>query len=555
MENTYIIFFIQKLINSYLFRLIVVLYGVVINLLLPSNLSFYLYLPLCAIYFFLYTKFRQKEQLRLINDLIFIFISTLYKDPTNILVYIFFLLLIFNRINFTGKRSNGFSLLMIVILVYSSSFILYYGWDVSRLIIHIIPFLLIQVITFITLLRADVREIQDELNSSIDSFYVGGDIRKPHRIYNRIIEVINSKIDLIDNIYCVTLNKEGKAVIVNSSNFVLNVDFDSRDIADGNTFKDVEVSVDKKKFTKTMLYTVDNGEFNYIFILVLKRNYPIYLDLTQANLLLLPVFNRIGAILRNENEFNNAKKMDFIHLSSRRIQFVKSVKTMHFIRNRLTALKNLTALVNQYITDKNDSTFQLLKQQSERSALEIQSIQKRATEMLDKSKNPFDYSELKPASIKNIYSIFKSNAETIVGNVLMNSNQIEGADFSNYFANVNIDGLEAFLSDWLSNIDKYYKDFLELSFNFIIEEDRIEIIFANNFIEEEAKIKVLIEDMTSNNRIEILKRQTHGVYLMQEALESMGVEYDVYILNDNEEKLLCFKLILEIYKNEKDSDI
>ena len=109
------------------------------------------------------------------------------------------------------------------------------------------------------------------------------------------------------------------------------------------------------------------------------------------------------------------------------------------------------------------------------------------------------------------------------------------------FVNINEEGFEMFLSDWLNNIYKYKIN--RVYFDFIFNEELLTINFKNDHKLTNVDINKMITDLTSNDRNEIMKRTTHGLFLIKSTLEEMNIKFEV---NHNEtERLLLLQLKLK----------
>lgn len=540
---------LQKGINSVVFRIILIFYSLVIISFSDNFFPDYLYIVYCLIYLIFYILIIKRSYFRLINDLVLFFLIMFNKDPLNIVNYCFLLLYIVNRLNFTGRVNRyNFIAVIPVLIPFLYNYYIFYGINLN-ILLYVFPFVIFYFLTYLTLTKYKIRYFLEEINSKVDDYYLNIDrFVKPYSIYSEISLIINSKVDLIDKIFCVTFNKIGEPIIVNSSDFIFDLnlnDFKLNDFhTNNNILQNKSISIDGIIYNNNISYLIPCEELNYVYIFILKRNLPFYLEIITAHEFIKPSLFRISKILLTEKHLNDIKAKELRSLSKKRVNYIRSIKTMHFVRNRLTAFKNLTELVSHYNNNKNPEVYDLLIDQNAKSKLEIELITKRAEIMLEKSNDPFDFSECEEILIKDLYLLVKSNTDMFFGTDALNTNLNEEFLNLNNKVLINLDGFSLFLSDWYSNINKYNNGFVKISFNFEKNNNILTLFFENNYKNKEQLVVNLVRDFLSNDRNEILKRKTHGIYIMKDTLNSMNLFYDLII--DKENKVLTFNLQLKL---------
>lgn len=557
-----IIDYLQRMINSFLFRGVLISYLVAILLIEENMFSPLFYIGAFVLYIAFYIFTSKHHTVRLINDFLIISIIILGKDPSISYIFICILLPIINSINFTG-RSVTYILYLLTSLSYLG-LLLYFNKnshfvysDLSPLIC--LPFLCI--IEIYTYRRVEIRNFIENLNEVIDGFYSNKEFfKKPHKIYPELILNINDKFQklTVSNIYCFTILPENNSIlsIVNSSEFVWNYELDNEEII--NTLKkrdyaiDYPIVIDGMTFPYNCILKTEIDSTVYIFILVTNKTIPFYYKLIGFFRILIPTFNRIAKILFSERQLRDIRTEELNVLSQRRQYVTRATKMMHHIRNRLGPINNLIKMLDtrKDIDEKSVLEFdKLLDVERNRAKNELDNIIERANYLLEKNNNPFNFIETKNVSIKGCFSILMRNLNIYFPNEANNiiKIQIENA-FENLYVSINDEGFELFLSDWLNNVKKYNNSKVQVVF--ILNNDSLIVEFWNNYNCKEEDIDSLISDLMSTERNEIMKRTTHGLYQIKTCLEEMGIKYKIVKIRD----IIKFEIILKVIYDE-DSNI
>jgi hypothetical protein len=407
-----------------------------------------------------------------------------------------------------------------------------------------IPVCFLFVINWYTSLRGKIQRFRDELNEEVENYYVRKEyIRNPHRIYRRIIRIINKRIkkDLIEQIICiVSLENSGTISVVNGSTFVWSFKFANSDILSrlraAKQLINEPLFVERKnKNNNAIIYTkVENYEYSYIF--VTKESIPLYYLLIGVFRIITPSLNKISKILLNEKQMVELKNEETMRLSERSQYVNRANKTMHFIRNRLGPLSNLLQLldnVDKLNDDKHGQFSEVFFKEASRAKLELKNITDRATDMLEKSSNPFVYSSLNKIKVERIYIILKNNLNHFIPTCKL---KVVG-DFQNKkpYGILNEEGFELFLSDWLNNMAKYKITYIECGFSLL--KDMLIITFINDHAQSSQTIKKMISDFESDERNEIMKRTTHGLFIIKSTLEDMKIPFKVKEIDNNKIEL------------------
>lgn len=555
MKGHELVDYIQRKINSILFRMVMVVYSFLILFLQTNLFPILVYIVATLLYLFLFVKFDKKDKLRLLNDFLFINFVLFGKDPNQILVFTLIILPIINSINFSGTKKS------IALYIYTTATyitLICYNKnkaDAEFILDNLLPLasiVFLWIINGYTELRLKIRIFREELSATVDSFYLKKEeIKRPHKIYEQLIKVIHKNTDKIkiDDIICFTINsnKTENLVIANGSSFIWSFSIIDENIIEEIRAKksvhNVKLTLDEQEKHKNLLIysKVENQE--YIYAIITESTLPsYYLLIGFFNRTLEPAFKKISNILLSEKRLQDFRNEEINRLSERSQYVNRANKTMHYIRNRLGPFSNLIKMLEKFdnVTEEIKSTLkELIIKEIETAKNELNNITERANNMLEKSNNPFVYTKLDDISVERVFTILKENVYSFFPSVEI----VVSVDpkEEKKFVNLNEEGFEMFLSDWLNNMQKYKREFVECQF--IVSETTLEIIFRNDHKLSKQELDKLINDLMSDDRNEIMRRTTHGLYTIKLTLEDMNIPY--YALAAENDTKLVLKLNLK----------
>jgi hypothetical protein len=394
------------------------------------------------------------------------------------------------------------------------------------------------------------------LIATVDEFYLNREqLKKPHKIYKNLINAISTKSNLISiiDIVCFTVinDTSEKIVIVNGSTFFWNFNLEINSdflisLRTKKNLKNVKIRLDDKlnEYNIVLYSKVEDQE--YIYFLLLEKPLPFIYNLNIDNFsnTLEPVFKKISTILLSEKRLLELRNEQILNLSERIQYVIRANKAMHFIRNKLGPFANLIKMLTDYdsITpEKQVSLKVLIDKEVANAQHELIRITSRASDILEKSKNPFDYSSVDNFPIKSVFTLIKRNYLSFFDdtNISINTKLLK----PDSFVTLNEEGFELFLTDWFSNMSKYNKGHVE--FIFTVLDGILEITFVNNHGLDNQDLGKIITDFQSDNRNEIMKRKTHGLFNIKHTLEDMSIPFEVY--SSDNDTLLNFKIRLKTY--------
>lgn len=555
--------FVQRRVNSFIFRCLMAVYGIFLVFTYENVMPTWIYIIVSLIYPFASLYLRRYDKIRLFCDFLYVFMIIYLKPTLNIDIYFFLILPVINNVNFTGNKRNYY-------LLYGGSFILlfcvsYLYYEKYIIFPYLPPIIFLMCINIYTDQRAKYRRFIDNLSMKIDDFYTNPEmITKPHEVYKGVIYETNQflKDDIIDSIVCITkIPERDNYLMVNASKFIWEYSFpqesqlnsmDKRVIA-----RDIPIILDDIEYRRNYLYYMKTSEIEYIFFLNLKKGLPFYYQFISGYLLFVPFFRKYSKLLLSQKRIAEVEKERRKELSNK-VRFVHhSTTTMHFIRNRLSPLSNLAAIVERIIDSIPLEYRDLIQAEIKNSQNDLKSLEKKADYLLDKDNNPISFTNVKPFSIASFFAILKKTWNEYFPErkiIVINNNKIDIND-SSLKIETNIDGVEIVFTDWIRNMSKYSMDMESVYLNFIVEESKIHIKFSNSHELSQEDQLSLKNAIVSNDRTEISRRKTHGIYNMKQITNTLDISLDLNFrseIKDKEYKMIDFSMYFKVilYENQ-----
>jgi hypothetical protein len=551
---------LQRRVNSFLFRLVLIAYALCIIFVQKTEFPTWVYLCAISAYFGLYLLLLKKSIPRLLNDFIFIIVILLGQNPTEPHLYIFLLLPIINTINFSGDKTS--SLLYILSILVYAGIGGYYKWKYDAIIPlynlrYLVPFLFLLIINAYTAVRMKYRKFSESLMDLVDSYYTEKDnIKNSRKIYKHLIEALGkSKMSIeFESIHCFTLykGKTEKIVIVNGSTFIWNYKILNEkelleEVRKHNIYYDAKILLENEVKPYNLVIHVSIGKKEYIFVFVSKQRISVYHRLLGIFRTLEPVMAKISKILLTELRLEEFRSDQLKELADSSHYVSRANKIMHFIRNRLTPPSNLLMMVErmeQVPEEKRKDFNSILNKEKDRTKLEMKMILDRANDMLEKGNNPFDFRKTERISIISAYIILSRMYSKYFPELSIKLNYLTSGESRN--VELNETGFDFFLTDWLNNMNKYKKSTVTCELTYKNEELIISFCNDHNLKADEAK--KMISDLKNIDRNEIMKRTTHGLYNVKTTLDDMGVLFD--IVNDESKNEIILTLRLKTFAHE-----
>ena len=547
--------------NSIYFRLLCVLYALIVSFLtINPFFQSWCYALFVSLYFIAYVKLRKKDaRLRLINDYLLIVLIT-YGQPVDSLAIIVFLLLpLFNAVNFSGHKKNSYVLFTCFILAYCILLIPHQKLSFIHILTSLIAFIALFFIDYYSSIRWKLNILSQKISDRIDDSFSA--MENPHLIYSKVISDINEFLgyNTVENIFCFMLDKNNKFQIINSSVFIFDFLLDTNEVKEELSENEIMFNIQFKYDEISSIYNVaypinlvgKGANSTYLFIITLNMELSWHYKLTGFFFLIEPFFQRLAKIILIDKQLKDANRETLKKIRDKATFVDQAVNTMHFIRNRLTPYKTLIELLDA----KNKSTKvmeieidKMITKQTKRAKIELNEIIKKANYLLEKNNNPFLCMDSSYFSFIHFYLQVKriwveSFDEYSFVTTLINIDSIE-----NYNIYSNFEFLDILISDWITNMYKYKNEYINCAIQVENQEENtvMNLIFKNDYFCSEQNVKELIDDLNNNDRQQILRRTTRGIYSMKEIMQKLDITHNAYRISEKGNNILVFELNINL---------
>ncbi|MES2656335.1 MAG: hypothetical protein V4620_12145 [Bacteroidota bacterium] len=544
---------LKKRFGSYLYRILLLLYCLVILLIYNNyfDIEVYIISIIAYVLMFYLTFIRSKMSLlRLFSDFLLINIF-LYGKSFDLLTSTFLILPIINSQNHTGPQK---SLLLYVYSICTSSFIIYNNCNDLFSITSLWVFFSLFIINLFIEIRIKVINFYLSLHDVISDFYSTFNPNfRQYKIYDSIIEKLNTSklgtIFQIDSILCILVNSDNSSFsIVNSSEFLLDltIEKDFKDVLSILNNKDGIVSnltlkYNFKESNKNIFIKVNTNKKDKIFIFLLKSQnkynvFNVLIELRDRIIIspiLKPFLNRISGFFDIEYEIKKKRLNDFDKIHNEYEYVLRCINAMHFLRNRFSPIKNFISIYDDM--KKLDSETRLkieptIEKEKETVKSVLKEILNRTDQILE-GDNPYNVSVLKEIKVKVLFDIIRTLCIDNMGTFNHKNNwSLETFEQTCSF---NLNGMNIILNDLIKNINKYYKTYYVL--NFEENANQLIITFENDVNTKIVSNDVLlsvIEYFDSKENYGIFKMSSKGIYMIKDFLKQMQISHQLKLDNN-----------------------
>ena len=375
----------------------------------------------------------------------------------------------------------------------------------------------------------------DNLNRLIDKTMVVH-FGKLYKIYAECIPILNKTFfsPKIKNIYCFRW-ENGRYRIANGSTPIFNYELNSEMICKilqdrPNTLHiDVPFKVNGDNCNNNYLVTfkIPDSEVSYIFISEVD-NSNIVRILYQFRLM-ISFLSRLSRLLEvnykiRANEITSVKEM------ANNLNYINaSQQAMHFIKNKLSPVKNYFAELKFYEECKDEAI-------RDRMKVKLDLERQNAEQSFSTAINRADY-----IASKMYTSQMYSQVEKYKFIVLLSLVRDIWQSYDNEIVDIMVDkplcvtfnryGMDQVLTNWISNMNIYGNK--NSHYKVIEEDDNYVLCFINETDANANGQSEFVKCYRQNDRDEIIKRNWHGLMEIKEALEQMHIPNEMS-LNGNE---------------------
>lgn len=548
---------INRFMRSIIYRLILLVYGIILALLFPT-LSIYVYITLFCLYFIYIILYLAKSHLnaitRTIVDLVFIAICIWGKPVDNICTIAMLFLPVANAINHTGRGKHSYVYILGLIVIYLGMLLLgNYDDFIIQVIYSLVAFSAFGAIQWLTQRHWIQNNNEALLKDAIEDFYIHG--IKHSEIYERIGQIfIAEKFQFLDMFCFISHDNFNSLFIVNGSRFVYNYsirldEIQSQEIQNKSICKDISLIIDGNSYSNNIAIVEPASSFkdnidntSYLFVLCFENN------ASSAFILLKTIsreLRRFSQYLYTERIMRLRKKENFEKIKDKGRFVDSAINTMHFIKNRLNSLQTLTDVVNDMdSTNINEGYIEVAKEAAQRSNIDIESILQKAKYLLNKENNPFHYQPMETCKTRKMFATLRQVWENILSNSNITVSNIEQINDESYHIETNMEGVEILFSDIIGNMFKYQKN--NSYCNCACDNEFLTIVFKNDFVDKETVLS-LVKTYNQKDKEEIIKRKTFGISNVKSFVSDMNIILVSSIENELDTELftitLKFKLI------------
>lgn len=540
--------------KSIFFRIILIAFAIRITLYYNSIFPNYVYFLIIPIYFgiYYYLKTKEKSIIRLIWDFTFINALVYGKDIHDPLLFFFILLPMINAVNFTGKNSSNFLLLLLTAVTFVFHIRPFETW-------LILPMISLSLLCFVSIVRYRDWTLERSITSKVDGYFLSPIKMKSHEIYSSIISDLNDffrfkNFNGIRKIMVYTL-KGDTLWLVNASCFLWTRSLKLSE-SDLNKLRVKGSIKSADENFATIYYYVKKDEIEYVFACELHKGNDNIISYFRLNPIMRMTFHKLSMLLNTEYRISQRREEKFNEIKDSILFVNQSLRVMHFIRNKMTPVSNLLAYLkmeDKLTPEKRSLMKDKLGKVVTQADKDFKDMLKYADYLLEKSNNPFGEMELREVHISKVFILLSEIAQNQL-NITVEANdniQIQNPDDERVI-HFNTMNCKIILTDWIANMRKYGGDYNKIYMG--LDDDKLIVHFENSYIASEEEINCLVKDMNNNEKDAVLegKNYGHGIYIIKSLSHDYGIK--IYANNKKDKtygNLLTLDYIFTTYERKK----
>lgn len=425
----------------------------------------------------------------------------------------------------------------------------------------IVPFVYFYAFLGLDRIVFQIGQKQRELNGVIDDFFLASKGGKSYSIYKEAIALLNRHpfgIGISD-IFCFR-KSVGSIYLVNGTKFIWNYRFiatpqEIDTIFKKDIYNDVAIELDGKQMYKNtcFVHTDKENNISYMFVVFMETNFN---ELFINRFVLTQFFARMAKIVESEYAIKENEKSGLLEIKQKMGYVNMATNTMHFIRNKLSPLKDYIAMMEDF-EKSNDEQRKKIKPHLDSEFAQVKRsfnmILERANQMLEKANNPFVFSQTEAygpqqlfSDIKFIWQSYGLDESKIKVEVF---EKIKGERKYIYYNKI---GLAIVLDNWIANILNYNDG----KYGILLKEfDGSFLLQFNNSSSKNGKgSEDFVTLYNENKKSEITKKQYHGLHVIRDYLDQMKISSMI----SRQDNVILFSLTFykktEIIEDEKSTD-
>jgi hypothetical protein len=391
-------------------------------------------------------------------------------------------------------------------------------------------------------------KMENSIAQDVNKYFLDPQIIKPYQIYRNLINTINKYFDFKgdDEIQLImTYTLKGSTLwLIDASDFLWNrmLILSERDV---DTLKEKGILQRQYERDNIMLmYYIKFSEIEYVFTCVLPRSSRTIANRGTFDKIMRLTFSRISTLLVNEYRISQRREEKFNEIKDNILYVNQAVNAMHFIRNKLTPLKNLVAyhkVSDQIPSDTKDEMENRFKKEVLQAEKDLDEIIHFANYLLEESKNPYVSNSVEEISINKMYVILSEIVERFFEKEVVVDNAIKDDALRNFTFGVNLIEYKIMLVDWVNNMKKYSKGNELVSMR--VDDKSLVIHFENEYqVSDEHTISLLTKNINSVGKDAVIqgtdKRNCHGIHIIKSIAKNLGICVVAKKTSENQHNLL-----------------
>lgn len=517
----------SSMLNSVIFRVALMSMTTWVALRIPGGIPIWSYWVCLTIYFigFAFLKQYQKTGLRLIWDFAFINIALICRTQVHPIAYLIIFMPMINAINFSGKNSRTFLMVILTVLTFYIQIRPFEYWT-------LMPLISLWIILGLSRRKYEEWNVERDITQHIDSYFLDPkQIEKPHTIYSKIIDDLNKYFSYNGNggsIRRITAYRlvDNTLWLINSSSF----DWTRSITLDGNDVKKLvnkEVVILKGKGINSYLFYIPKGEIDYVFRCDIYASALPLLNYYRFKYILKLTFSKASTLLSADYRVGVMREKKFNEIKDNVLYVNQAVRVMHFIRNKMTPLSNLIAFHKTFSKipeESRDAMSKRFNEEVKQADKDLKEILHFADYLLDKSNNPFIDPEMGEIQVSKIFIILSEIVQQHLGTTVSIDQSVIESEERQLVVSTSIIESKILMTDWITNIHKYCKNYYYITMSIV--EGILIVHFENDYRSNEDIIQRLIRDINSQSKDAVIegKSDSHGIHIIKSLAEKLQVE-------------------------------
>jgi hypothetical protein len=552
---------ILRKLNSFLFRIVLIFYGISILVRFANFFPIYLYCIYFILYIIIYVFlfFRKNNLLvilRLLNDYAFITFIAWGKPLNDFNIAVFLFLPLINTLNHSGQRKlNPLPFFVYVFLIISLFALNKFTFDLKFLV----PIIALSAINTLFYFRLSVIDFSNSLYSLLEEFYQESfNVGRTHLLLKRMLKINNEtnfikRLGKIKRIVLFKTNNTGSLQILISSKFVYSFKVDEKKLFEefdkSEIVHNINTTLDTDTFKNNAFLRNTYESTQYVLLVTFdKEPLSIFFNI-YVQKILKPLFSKVTNAVHVEYRLQNENQKYFVEVKKHLEDIDTAVNAIHFLNNKLSPITSYFSLLNYYETEANaeikPELFKLIRRERKNAINSIHPIVEKMNQMAERATNPI-MGTITSIKLRKLFTIIRTCFET--NNVKYEFDIKWTVETFSLNVNSNTYLFDFAIQEIAINIAKHSKSECIISFSY----DGIgaPIIIFNNIVSVNDKQRIelnkTISEFNSIRMNEIMKRKSRGLKMIKQFLEQLDIGHKMSLDSD---KIILTLTVMNTYEN------